>query len=500
MNEIELTIDGQTVRAAPGRTILEVARASGVDVPHLCHVPGLSSRAACRLCLVEVNGRQILAPSCSTQTAPGMDIKTDTPRINAIRRTVAEMVLAEHGECGRADCEVEAVAASVGVTDTRFSVKRSGGAIVASEYLAFVPAGCVHCDRCIAACSRGVLSRIGRGRDVSIALADGGASCVACGDCLAACPSGALCDPATLHRLEQRDAIQLPLPATAGRHREPEIRALHGKAHRKLTGVGSAAVRKVSSFNAAIAALADPEIFVATLPRKRFEDQEEIERFNRDGRPVYIVLGDPMREFKPRLSAHLAERGLTDARIREAFVDHLFQIASDHTQRRALKPRQFDVTVFTTKPEVTWREEWYVDNFDDTGTRLQLLTTVAGDLGPVLALPTDYDRRAFEKIRGERRATEKRRIDELEMLEYMSSENAIRELECRVQRARNVLELERMMAPTIGVSTPADVTLFIKGGDVPHSEAVTRNRRLVMTLVEFDQYMDTSARPHQGMK
>ena len=93
METITLTIDGQTITASPGQSILEVAEASGIRIPTLCHLEGLSDVGACRLCIVEVAGQ--LVPSCTTQAVDGADIKTQTDTIKKHRRMILELLFAE---------------------------------------------------------------------------------------------------------------------------------------------------------------------------------------------------------------------------------------------------------------------------------------------------------------------------------------------------------------------------------------------------------------------
>lgn len=186
-----LTIDAREVRVRAG-TVLEAARALGLHIPHLCHVPGLPRRAVCRLCLVRVDGA--LVPSCCTQVRSGARVEVMTPELVTLRKRVMELVVREHGACGRPGCEVEALADALGVA--RAERQLPSPRDLGSEEIAVHPDRCVHCDRCIRACPRGLVTRSGRGPEVGFAFGDGRAlgatSCVACGDCVAACPAGAL--------------------------------------------------------------------------------------------------------------------------------------------------------------------------------------------------------------------------------------------------------------------------------------------------------------------
>lgn len=198
MSQFSLTVDGKTVQADRQTNLLEVLERAGSAVPDLCHYPGKPCRAVCRLCLVEVEGRPGLVTACSTPPTAGMVVNTGGEHATRVRSNLLKMILAEHGECQRTNCEVETLAQKFGVSETPFQGPSSEGLWeIESEYMSFQPDACVHCDRCLRACSeRGVLQRTGRGIALCLAF-DGGVSveastCVGCGDCLAACPTGSL--------------------------------------------------------------------------------------------------------------------------------------------------------------------------------------------------------------------------------------------------------------------------------------------------------------------
>jgi len=191
--------------------VLEAAAAAGVRIPRLCHVPGLPSRAVCRLCLVEVEGRAGWVPACGTPAVDGMSVRTDGAALVTARRTVMELILAEHGPCAQPGCEVEAIAREVGVTDSPFVVPAPPVPTPpGSDFIELDPARCVHCDRCIRKCSRQVITRRGRGPEVLFGFEDGRpmteTSCTGCGDCVAICPAGTFAPrrPSGLRRAARR--------------------------------------------------------------------------------------------------------------------------------------------------------------------------------------------------------------------------------------------------------------------------------------------------------
>src|SRR4030067_3140621 len=91
-----ITIDGRCIACEGAPMLLEVANANGISVPSLCEHPGLEPYAACRLCLVEVQGRKGFVPACSTAAEEGLVVRTSTPELVALRRGILELILAEH--------------------------------------------------------------------------------------------------------------------------------------------------------------------------------------------------------------------------------------------------------------------------------------------------------------------------------------------------------------------------------------------------------------------
>src|SRR5450755_3797325 len=90
-----LEVDGRTITALEGQTIFSAAWDSGIHIPRLCHLGGLPDTAACRLCLVEIEGQKKLQPSCMTKVAEDMVVRTNTPALNAQRKLIIELLLAE---------------------------------------------------------------------------------------------------------------------------------------------------------------------------------------------------------------------------------------------------------------------------------------------------------------------------------------------------------------------------------------------------------------------
>ena len=201
---VSITIDGREITSRAGATIWEVARSMGVEVPRLCHQPGMEPVGVCRVCAVEVEGARTLVPSCHRKIEQGMVVRTGSERVLRAQKTLVSMLMADHGpESEPVNCELTALAeqleAENGVSD--LPSKESGreqdfsSAVIAVDHSA-----CILCDRCIRACTdvqgNNVIGRGGKGANAGIVfdadLPMGESTCVSCGECMAACPTDAL--------------------------------------------------------------------------------------------------------------------------------------------------------------------------------------------------------------------------------------------------------------------------------------------------------------------
>lgn len=203
---IQLTVDGRAVSTPAGSTILQACKASGIKIPTLCHLEGVSSNASCGLCVVEVEGAKSLVRSCVQAAAPGMKIRTGGARVMEARRAVVELLLANHPEnclsCLRnGSCELQSMAELLGVRRKAFPrtkkvtfPDRVGWGVMRDNDK------CILCGRCVAVCremqsvsaidfmGRGVRSRVAPFMDKPLSES----TCVSCGQCTVVCPTGAL--------------------------------------------------------------------------------------------------------------------------------------------------------------------------------------------------------------------------------------------------------------------------------------------------------------------
>jgi CRP-like cAMP-binding protein/Fe-S-cluster-containing dehydrogenase component len=203
--QITLTIDGNPVTVPQGTTIFDAARLTGTTIPTLCHQQNENPVGVCRVCVVDV-GARVYAASCIRQAEAGMVVKTNTQPLEGVRRTLLELLMADHpSPCTRqqhsGDCELEKLAAAAQIEHNPFPRRSTPrGHDDSSLSIVVDHEACILCDRCIRGCdhirNNWVLARRGKGYQAGIAFdlnePMGDSSCVSCGECMVSCPTGAL--------------------------------------------------------------------------------------------------------------------------------------------------------------------------------------------------------------------------------------------------------------------------------------------------------------------
>jgi predicted molibdopterin-dependent oxidoreductase YjgC len=207
VRQVELTIDGRTVRVLEGTTILQACKTIGIETPTLCYLENLTPVNVCRVCVVEVEGSRVLVPACSRPVEPGMKVLTNSERVQHSRRLVFEL-LGSSVDLSLSSGQFKADMARYGAQPDRF-----GGADHAHHATVKQPvkvdndlyvrdySKCVLCYKCVEACGTDAqntfaIAVAGRGFNASIAtefdtpLPD--SACVYCGNCIGVCPTGAL--------------------------------------------------------------------------------------------------------------------------------------------------------------------------------------------------------------------------------------------------------------------------------------------------------------------
>ncbi len=203
---VAIAIDNKPCEAPAGSTILEAAKGIGITIPTLCHMEGLTPTGACRICVVEVEGAPGLIPACSFPINEGMKILTHSPRVLLARKTIVELLLANHPDdclyCIRnGDCLLQSLAADLGVRRRRYTGERSRyKEDVSSPSVIRDPEKCILCGKCVRVCEEvqevSAIDFVGRGSAAHIGTAfEEGlnlSSCINCGQCILVCPTGAL--------------------------------------------------------------------------------------------------------------------------------------------------------------------------------------------------------------------------------------------------------------------------------------------------------------------
>ncbi|MDR3333188.1 MAG: [FeFe] hydrogenase, group A [Synergistaceae bacterium] len=203
---VDMTIDGQSITVPKSYTILQAASSAGLDIPHLCYHPELAREGNCRVCLVEVKGAKSLLASCVYPVADGMEVQTNTSSVREARRTVVELLLANHpADClfcvKNQRCELQQIAADLGIRQVRFKGERKHAPRDTNNpSLERDPEKCILCTRCVRACSErqglDIFSVSNRGFDSLVEPAFGlgldEVACSYCGQCTTVCPTAAL--------------------------------------------------------------------------------------------------------------------------------------------------------------------------------------------------------------------------------------------------------------------------------------------------------------------
>ncbi len=220
---VTLTIDGFEVRVPKGTSLMRAAIDAGIQVPKLCATDMLEPFGSCRLCLVEIEGRRGTPASCTTPAEAGLVVRTQSPRLQQLRRGVMELYLSDHPlDCltcaANGDCELQDMAGVVGLRNVRYGV---GDQVVAGRagrhhldsrkdesnpYFTYDASKCIVCNRCVRACEevQGTFALTISGRGFESRVSPGmsepfmGSECVSCGACVQACPTATLVEKSVI--------------------------------------------------------------------------------------------------------------------------------------------------------------------------------------------------------------------------------------------------------------------------------------------------------------
>ena len=246
MDNITINIDGKEIQTQEGEFILNAARANDIFIPAICYITRCSPTLACRICLVEADGKQVYA--CNAKSKDGMEITTSTQNIEKERRAIMEVYDVNHPlECGVCDqsgeCELQNYTLEMGIDSQSYTVKDVNRSDVDWGHLHYNPGLCIVCEKCVTTCKDMIgdssFKTVPRGADaleaefketmpkdayamwnklnksiIGLTSGEEMLDCTSCGECASVCPVGALVDTHYIYQTNAWECEQIP--ATCG--------------------------------------------------------------------------------------------------------------------------------------------------------------------------------------------------------------------------------------------------------------------------------------------
>lgn len=202
---VNIQINGKMLSVPEGSTILSAAQDAGIPIPHLCFLKEINEIAACRICVVELEGTQRLIPACNTQVEEGMVIQTNSPRVRSARRTNLRLILSEHNStcttCIRSgNCALQTLSHDLNIHYQPYQLQPEKSRVDLEAPVVREASKCIKCMRCVQVCDKiqgmHIWDVAGTGSrttvDVSYNRLLKNTDCTFCGQCVTHCPTGAL--------------------------------------------------------------------------------------------------------------------------------------------------------------------------------------------------------------------------------------------------------------------------------------------------------------------
>ena len=202
---VNLTIDGKQITADENTTIMEAAGQNGIPIPKLCYLKGINEIAACRVCVVELEGKEKLITSCNNIAEEGMVIYTNSPKVRQYRRMTVEMILSQHDcrcvTCARSgNCKLQRISNDLNILDIPYKMEIERKPWNMEFPLIKDSSKCIKCMRCIQVCDKvqslSIWDVEGTGSRTTVNVSNHGhiedSACSLCGQCITHCPVGAL--------------------------------------------------------------------------------------------------------------------------------------------------------------------------------------------------------------------------------------------------------------------------------------------------------------------
>jgi iron-only hydrogenase group A len=336
-----IQVNNKKIKAEKGETILSALNRNGIIIPTLCRMKDFTPTGACRMCVVEVEGRERLVTACSQPVEEWMKIKTHSPRVITARKTIVELLLSNHPDdclyCDRnLNCELQKLSEELNIRERRIKGKKTKQRLdQSSPAIVRELAKCILCGRCVRVCEEVITSTsldfINRGKQTHIGAAMDRdlnfSSCIQCGQCVLVCPTGALHEKHNLTEVQEYlnkneivKAIQYSPMVVAGITEELGI-----KYHRDFDRNLNAILRKIG-FDKVFSTGTGTDICVTELESQLSERLKE-----KTGEPLFIT-GCPAwvkyaEEFIPaiipQLSSVKAPQQLTGVLIKTLVAGEL---------------------------------------------------------------------------------------------------------------------------------------------------------------------------------
>lgn len=212
---ITLSIDGVQVTVPAGTSLMRAAAENSINIPKLCATDSLEPFGSCRLCLVEIEGRRGYPASCTTPAEAGMVVRTQSPKLQEVRKGVMELYISDHPlDCltcpANGNCELQDMAGVTGLREVRYGYDGANHLKLKKDesnpYFTFDSSKCIVCNRCVRACEETqgtfALTISGRGFDARVSAGQSESfmesECVSCGACVEACPTATLTEKSVI--------------------------------------------------------------------------------------------------------------------------------------------------------------------------------------------------------------------------------------------------------------------------------------------------------------
>jgi iron-only hydrogenase group A len=336
-----IQVNNKKIKAEKGETILSALNRNGIIIPTLCRMKEFTPTGACRMCVVEVEGRERLVTACSQPVEEWMKIKTHSPRVITARKTIVELLLSNHPDdclyCDRnLNCELQKLSEELNIRERRIKGRKTKQRLdQSSPAIVRELAKCILCGRCVRVCEEVITSTsldfINRGKQTHIGAAMDRdfnfSSCIQCGQCVLVCPTGALHEKHNLTEVQEYlnkneivKAIQYSPMVVAGITEELGI-----KYHRDFDRNLNAILRKIG-FDKVFLTGAGTDICITELESQLSERLKE-----KTGEPLFITACPAWVKYAeefiptiiPQLSSVKAPQQLTGVLIKTLVAGEL---------------------------------------------------------------------------------------------------------------------------------------------------------------------------------